>query len=132
MTFISGCSFNLVYEFNLETFELFAVYICVFFLIIYAPIVGSLKILIYKGLIKSITYEDNEIYLINPYGKQNYQCKNCKRQFIGDHALSYRGCHSGITNKILHLMVRGGGVRDIAETERISIDKVLRTLSKSA
>ncbi len=30
------------------------------------------------------------------YGKQNYQCKNCKRQFIGDHALSYRGCHSGI------------------------------------
>ncbi|NHB66209.1 IS1 family transposase, partial [Acinetobacter sp. GFQ9D191M] len=23
------------------------------------------------------------------YGKQNYQCKNCKRQFIGDHALSY-------------------------------------------
>ena len=64
-------------------------------------------------------------------GKQNYQCKNCKRQFIGDHALSYRGCHSGITNKILHLMVRGGGIRDIAETERVSIGKVLRTLSKS-
>jgi DNA-directed RNA polymerase subunit RPC12/RpoP len=21
-------------------------------------------------------------------GKQNYQCKDCKRQFIGDHALS--------------------------------------------
>ena len=29
-------------------------------------------------------------------------------------------------------MVRGGGVRDIAETERISIGKVLRTLSNSA
>ncbi|MDP7804061.1 transposase-like zinc-binding domain-containing protein, partial [Acinetobacter baumannii] len=25
-------------------------------------------------------------------GKQNYQCKDCKRQFIGDHALSYLGC----------------------------------------
>ncbi len=30
------------------------------------------------------------------YGKQKYQCKNCKRHFIGDHALSYRGCHSSI------------------------------------
>ena len=28
-------------------------------------------------------------------------------------------------------MVRGGGIRDIAETERVSIGKVLRTLSKS-
>ena len=65
------------------------------------------------------------------YGKQNYQCKNCKRQFIGDHALSYRGCHSSIRNKILHLMVRGSGVRDIAGTERVSIGKVLRTLIKS-
>ena len=32
-------------------------------------------------------------------GKQNYQCKDCKRQFIGDHALSYLGCNSGITRK---------------------------------
>ena len=40
-------------------------------------------------------------------GKQNYQCKDCKRQFIGDHALSYLGCKSGITRKILQLMVRG-------------------------
>ncbi|TMS55150.1 IS1 family transposase, partial [Acinetobacter lwoffii] len=51
--------------------------------------------------------------------------------FIGDHALSYQGCNSGITGKILHLMVRGSGVRDIAEVERISIGKVLRTLSES-
>ena len=63
-------------------------------------------------------------------GKQNYQCKDCKRQFIGDHALSYQGCNSGITSKILHLMVRGSGVRDIAE-ECISVGKVLRTLSQS-
>ena len=64
-------------------------------------------------------------------GKQNYQCKDCNRQFIGDHALSYQGCLSSITAKILHLMVRGSGVRDIAEVERISIGKVLRTLSQS-
>ena len=64
-------------------------------------------------------------------GKQNHQCKDCKRQFIGDHALSYQGCNSGITGKILHLMIRGSGVRDIAEVERISIGKVLRTLSES-
>ena len=63
--------------------------------------------------------------------KQNYQCHACKRQFIGDHALSYRGCHSGVASKILHLMVRGSGVRDIAEVERVSIGKVLKTLSKS-
>ena len=64
-------------------------------------------------------------------GKQNYQCQDCKRQFIGDHALSYLGCKSGITRKILQLMVRGIGIRDIAEVERISIGKVLRTLTES-
>jgi len=64
-------------------------------------------------------------------GKQNYQCKICKLQFIGDHALSDPGCHSRIKTKILHLMVRGTGVRDIAEVERVSIGKVLRTLSQS-
>ncbi|MFC2996001.1 IS1 family transposase [Acinetobacter sichuanensis] len=68
---------------------------------------------------------------IKLYGKQNYQCKICKRQFIGDHALSYQGCLSGIKSKILHLMVRGCGVRDIAEVERVSMGKVLRTLSQS-
>ena len=57
--------------------------------------------------------------------------QDCKRQFIGDHALSYLGCNSGITRKILQLMVRGSGIRDIAEVERISIGKVLRTLTES-
>ena len=33
--------------------------------------------------------------------------------------------------QILHLMVRGSGVRDIAEVERISVGKVLKTLSQS-
>ncbi|MEB3768268.1 IS1 family transposase [Acinetobacter sp. MD2] len=64
-------------------------------------------------------------------GKQNSQFKICKCQFIGDHALSYQGCHSGIKTKRLHLMARGSGVRDIAEVERVTIGKVLRTLSQS-
>ena len=36
------------------------------------------------------------------YGKQNYQCKDCRRQFIGDHALTYHGCHSKIEDIILN------------------------------
>jgi len=64
--------------------------------------------------------------LIEEYGSKHVL------KFIGDHALSYLGCNSGITLKILQLMVRGSGIRDIAEVERISIGKVLRTLTESA
>jgi IS1 family transposase/transposase-like protein len=63
--------------------------------------------------------------------KQNYLCKDCFRQFIGDHALSYKGCHSDLTRKILLMLVRGIGIRDISEIERISIKKVLFVLVKS-
>ncbi|MBO2871485.1 IS1 family transposase, partial [Acinetobacter baumannii] len=79
----------------------------------------------------SLTLQQCQKNGIKVDGKQNYQCKDCKRQFIGDHALSYLGCKSGITRKILQLMVRGSGIRDIAEVERISIGKVLRTLTES-
>jgi IS1 family transposase/transposase-like protein len=61
-------------------------------------------------------------------GKQNYFCKDCGRQFIGDHALSYKGCHSELTQKILLMLVRGLGIRDIAEIEKVSINKVLSVL----
>jgi len=65
------------------------------------------------------------------YGKQNYQCKSCGRQFIGDHALSYKGCLSSITQCILLMLVRGIGIRDIASIQGISINKVLSVLVKS-
>jgi len=65
------------------------------------------------------------------YKKQNYLCKNCGRQFIGDHALRYKGCHSGLTLRILRMLVRGVGIRDIAVIEEISIKKVLSVLVKS-
>jgi len=63
--------------------------------------------------------------------KQNYFCKNCGRQFIGDHALTYKGCHSKLIHKILLMLVRGIGIRDIVEIENISIRKVLSTLVNS-
>jgi len=64
-------------------------------------------------------------------GKQNYLCRTCGRQFIGDHALSYNGCHSGLKDKILLMLVRGVGIRDIAVIEGISIKKVLSVLANS-
>jgi IS1 family transposase/transposase-like protein len=65
------------------------------------------------------------------YGKQNYFCKECGHQFVGDHALSYKGCHSGLIHRILMMLVRGVGIRDISEIERVSIRKVLSVLTKS-
>ena len=60
--------------------------------------------------------------------KQNYFCKDCGRQFIGDHALSYKGCHSSLIQRILLMLVRGIGIRDISIIENISINKVLSVL----
>jgi len=65
------------------------------------------------------------------YRKQNYLCKECGRQFIGDHALTYKGCHSELYKRIEKMLVRGAGIRDIAAIEDISTDKVLSVLSKS-
>jgi len=63
--------------------------------------------------------------------KQNYCCNDCGRQFIGDHALTYTGCHSELAGKILLMLVRGIGIRDIAEIEKVSINKVLSVLVNS-
>jgi len=63
--------------------------------------------------------------------KQNYLCKSCRRQFIGDHALTYKGCHSEIFKRIQRSLVRGVGIRDIAAIENVSTDKVLSVLSQS-
>ncbi len=63
--------------------------------------------------------------------KQNYLCKDCGRQFIGDHALSYKGCHSHLIQKILLMLVRGIGITDISVIENISIKKALSVLVNS-
>jgi len=62
--------------------------------------------------------------------KQNYFCKDCRCQFIGNHALRYNGRHSDLTGKILLMLVRDVGIRDISEIENISIKKVLSVLVK--
>jgi IS1 family transposase/transposase-like protein len=64
-------------------------------------------------------------------GQQNYLCKACGRQFIGDHVLRYKGCHSWLRQKILRMLVRGVGIRDIAAIEKISTKKVLSVLVHS-
>ena len=69
---------------------------------------------------------------IKCYGKQNYLCKNCKRQFVGNHNLTYLGCHSKLIHKIELMLVRGCGIRDIAQIERVSEKKVLSILVKSS
>ena len=63
--------------------------------------------------------------------KQNYLCKDCQRQFIGDHNLIYSGCHSALAQRLKRMFVRGMGIRDIAQVEQISIGKVLNSLRKS-
>jgi insertion element IS1 protein InsB len=62
--------------------------------------------------------------------KQNYLCKHCGRQFIGDHNVDYAGCHSSLVQRLKRMLVRGMGIRDIAAVEQISIGKVLSSLSK--
>ena len=63
--------------------------------------------------------------------KQNFLCKDCGRQFIGNHALTYKGCHSALSRKILIMLVRGVGIRDIAAIEQVSVKKVLSVLVNS-
>ncbi|KAA6338033.1 hypothetical protein EZS27_013938 [termite gut metagenome] len=64
-------------------------------------------------------------------GKQNYLCKNCSRPFIGDHALTYKACHWGLIKRILLMLVRGIGIRDISAIQEVSIRKVLSVLVNS-
>ena len=62
-------------------------------------------------------------------GKQNYLCRDCNRQFVGDHNLTYPGCHSGIDRTILKMLVRNCGIRDISEItgcSRYKVQKVLK------
>ena len=65
-------------------------------------------------------------------GKQNYQCKDCQRQFIDESQLKYKGCQSHIEAKIRLMLVRGCSIADIVVIEKVSKYKVLSVLVKSA
>ena len=45
--------------------------------------------------------------------------------------LTYKGWHSELIHKILIMLVRGFGIRDIAVVEKISVNKVLSILVNS-
>ena len=66
------------------------------------------------------------------YGKQNYQCKDCQRQFIDESQLKYKSCQSHIEAKIRLMLVRGCSIADIVVIEKVSKYKVLSVLVKSA
>ncbi|MDK4708044.1 IS1 family transposase [Kingella negevensis] len=62
--------------------------------------------------------------------KQKYFCKDCCRNFIGDHNLTYKGCHSKADEQIWRMTVRGCGIRDIAAITGYSKDKVQAALKR--
>ncbi|WP_422119870.1 transposase, partial [Kingella kingae] len=57
-----------------------------------------------------------------------YFCKDCCRNFIGDHNLTYKGCHSKADEQVWRMTVRGCGIRDIAAITGYSKDKVQAAL----
>ena len=65
------------------------------------------------------------------YGKQNYLCKDCHRQFVGDHNLTYRGCHSQADKNIWKMTVRRCGIRDICTITGYSRDKIQAALKRN-
>jgi len=64
-------------------------------------------------------------------GSQNYKCNACGRQFITDYDKVNKGCKQGIEKKILKMLVRGCGVRDIADIEGISTYKILSVIEQT-
>lgn len=63
--------------------------------------------------------------------QQNYLCTNCKRQFVLDYFKKNNGSKTSIDKKILLMLVRGVGIRDIAVIENISTYKVLSVIRNS-
>ncbi|MDO5357406.1 MAG: IS1 family transposase, partial [Conchiformibius sp.] len=61
--------------------------------------------------------------------KQKYDCKICKRCFIGDHALNNKGCHSQSDSMIWRMSAYGNGIRAICSITAYSRDKVQAALS---
>ncbi|MDO4879464.1 MAG: IS1 family transposase, partial [Neisseria sp.] len=63
--------------------------------------------------------------------KQKYLCKTCGRNFIGDHALTYKGCHSRMKKRVPHMLADHCGIRQIARLQGISRNTVCAILRSS-
>ncbi len=61
-------------------------------------------------------------------GNQNYWCQSCKKQFQAIY--QYTGANSVIKKKVLLLLCRNAGIRDITVCCNISQQCVLKTLKK--
>ena len=65
------------------------------------------------------------------YCKTNYRCKECGRQFIGDHNLTNKGCHSEADSQIQLMVTRRCGIRDICAITGYSRGKVQAAIARS-
>ena len=65
------------------------------------------------------------------YEPQNHLCKDCGRQFIADADRTYNGTIAWIMDAIKRALVRGCGIRDVSVILKVSVGKVLKTLSES-
>jgi transposase-like protein len=65
-----------------------------------------------------------------PNKKQNYLCKDCKRQFIIRY--TYKGCDRTKTELIIPMIINGSGIRDISRVLKISPFKIIKTIKEYA
>ncbi|SEQ67390.1 IS1 family transposase [Epilithonimonas lactis] len=67
---------------------------------------------------------------ITSQNKQRYQCKKCKKKFIGNY--SYRAYHKNTNHNIQQLIKEGVGIRGISRLLDVSKTTVLRKILKIA
>lgn len=61
-----------------------------------------------------------------PYGKQNFICKDCKKQFIQSY--NYKGSDISVKTLIINMLLNNIGIRDISLVLGVSLKTVLKQL----
>lgn len=64
------------------------------------------------------------------YGKQNYLCRGCGRQFQEEY--QYKGCEPLSKRLLLQCLCRGSGIRDSSHISQISRSSVLKLIKAKA
>jgi transposase-like protein len=62
-------------------------------------------------------------------GKQNYFCKDCHRQFLGESHYSQQGRKTEVLKEICKAVARGAGIRDIRATFSVCFDTIYRIIN---
>ena len=68
--------------------------------------------------------------MVIPYGKQNYHCQECDRQFINEY--TERGYPIEVKENCLKMYVNGLGFRAIERITGVNHNTVIRWVRKSA